>query len=340
MSDKSERPTIKAAQIGVGRWGRNIARTIRDEIPGIRLIRAVTSREDIGDLIGDECTRVADWRDLLNDDEVEAVFLAVPPSRHREMTSAFVESGIAVFVEKPLCRTDAEADDIAARWARAGNLHLRSNLVLRGAEVYRWLKDAIAAGDFGDIYAFDGDYLYGRLEKITEGWRKDVPDYSVMEGGGVHIIDLMLWLTGETPTQVTVTGNKIATRDTGFQYDDFMAATYRFSSGAVGRITANFGCVHPHHHVIRLFGTKATFIYDDQGPRLFRNRADGAQAEKLGLAPLPAGKGVLIPDFIKAIRTGEDPAPAAMRELDLIRVIAAADRAHAAGTPQPIRTET
>ncbi len=285
--------------------------------------------------------RVAESYDqILSAPDVDAVSIATFDHLHYDEVCRALDAGKHVFVEKPLCRTDAEADDIAARWARAGNLHLRSNLVLRGAEVYRWLKDAIAAGDFGDIYAFDGDYLYGRLEKITEGWRKDVPDYSVMEGGGVHIIDLMLWLTGETPTQVTVTGNKIATRDTGFQYDDFMAATFAFASGAVGRITANFGCVHPHHHVIRVFGTKATFIYDDQGPRLFRNRADGAQAEKLGLAPLPAGKGVLIPDFIKAIRTGEDPAPAAMRELDLIRVIAAADRAHAAGTPQPIRTET
>tara|TARA_R110000782_G_scaffold63315_1_gene129870 strand:- start:12995 stop:14002 length:1008 start_codon:yes stop_codon:yes gene_type:complete len=282
--------------------------------------------------------RVADnYQQILDDPQVDAVSIATFDHLHFDGVCRAFGAGKHVFVEKPLCRTAAEVDEIAARWDKAGRPHLRSNLVLRGAPVYGWLKNAIAAGEFGEIYAFDGDYLYGRLEKITEGWRKDVPDYSVMEGGGVHIIDLMLWLMGETPAAVFTLGSKIATQGTGFQYDDFMAATFTFASGAVGRITANFGCVHPHHHVIRLFGTKATFIYDDQGPRLFRSRTDGARAEKLDLAPLPGGKGVLIPDFIQAIQTGADPAPAAEREFDLIRVIAAADAAHRDGSPQTIR---
>jgi predicted dehydrogenase len=283
--------------------------------------------------------RVAEsYEQILADPDVDAVSLATYDHLHFDEVCRALDAGKHVFVEKPLCRTAAEVDAISSRWAKAGNLHLRSNLVLRGAAVYGWLKTAISGGEFGDIYAFDGDYLYGRLEKITEGWRRDVPDYSVMEGGGVHIIDLMLWLMDETPATAAAQGAKIATRGTGFQYDDFMAATFTFPSGAVGRITANFGCVHPHHHVVRVFGTKATFIYDDQGPRLFRSRADGAKAERIDLAPLPAGKGVLIPDFIQAIQTGADPAPAAEREFDLIRVIAAADKAHRDGSPQPIRT--
>lgn len=276
---------------------------------------------------------------ILADPAVDAVSIATFDHLHFDEVRRAFDAGKHVFVEKPLCRTEDEVDAIFACWEKAGRPHLRSNLVLRAAPVYRWLKDAVSAGEFGDLYAFDGDYLYGRLEKITEGWRKDVPDYSVMEGGGVHIIDLMLWLMGETPTDVAAQGSKIATRGTDFQYDDFMAATYRFSSGAVGRITANFGCVHPHHHVIRLFGTKATFIYDDQGPRLFRDRRDGAKAEALDLAPLPEGKGVLIPEFIDAIRTGADPGPAAAREFDLIRAVAAADAAQQSGHPQTITTE-
>ena len=45
------------------------------------------------------------------------------------------------------------------------------------------------------------DYLYGRLQKITDDWRSRVADYSVMLGGGVHMVDLMLWLTGQRPTR-------------------------------------------------------------------------------------------------------------------------------------------
>ena len=67
---------------------------------------------------------------------------------------------------------------------------------------------------------------------------------------------------------------------------------------------------------------------------------DGATAEALDLAPLPDGKGILIPGFIQAIRNGDDPTREAEREFDLIRVLAAADKAHADGAPQNIRPTT
>src|SRR5205807_9291260 len=118
----------------------------------------------------------------------------------------------------------------------------------------------------------DLDYLYGRLQKITEGWRKNIENYSVIEGGGVHLIDLMLWLTGERPSFVWAAGNRISTKDTAFRYGDYAAATLQSPSGLVARITANFGCVHPHQHTMRIFGTKETFVYDDAGPRLRSNR--------------------------------------------------------------------
>ena len=69
-----------------------------------------------------------------------------------------------------------------------------------------------------------------------------------MEGGGVHLLDLLLWITGERPTSVTAMGNRICTRGTAFRYDDYVAATLQAPSGLVSRVTANFGCVHRHHH--------------------------------------------------------------------------------------------
>ncbi|MEK9673585.1 MAG: Gfo/Idh/MocA family oxidoreductase [Rhodospirillaceae bacterium] len=271
---------------------------------------------------------------ILADPDVQIVSLASYDDHHFAEVGQAFSAGKHVFVEKPLCRTEPEVQSLKAAWEQAGRPHLRSNLVLRGAPVYRWLTDAVAAGEFGDVYAFDGDYLYGRMEKITEGWRKDVDDYSVMEGGGIHIIDLMLGFLGGLPDRVEATGNKVVTASTAYRYDDFAAATFHFPSGAIGRITANFGCVHPHHHIIRLYGTKATFIYDDRGPRVFRKRHDGAVAEPLSLAPLPEAKGVLIPDFAAAIEAGADPASAAEREFDLVRVVAAADRARLDRQPQ------
>ncbi len=263
---------------------------------------------------------------ILADPAVELVCLASFDDDHFGQALAALKAGKHVFVEKPLCRTADELRALAAARA-AKKLHLRSNLVLRAAPLWRWLSDAVKAGELGTLYAFDGDYLYGRLEKMTDGWRKDVPDYSVMQGGGVHLVDLMLGLAGERPASVSASSSRIAAAGTAFRYDDFHAAEWRFPSGLVGRVTANFGCVHRHQHVVRVFGTKATFIYDDQGARLHVSRDPAVQPKRIDLAAKPADKGVLLPDLVTAIAAGADPAPTARLEYALITACLAADAA-------------
>src|SRR5262249_6479297 len=148
--------------------------------------------------------------------------------------------------------------------------------------------------------------------------------YSVMQGGGVHIVDLMMWLCGQRPAVVTAAGNRIATRGTAVRYPDFVAATYQFESGLVGRITANFGCAHRHQHALRVFGTRATFLSDDQGARLHGSRDPDTLARRLELATLPSSKGALIPDFVKEILDGADGHARAQHELDLMTACMAA----------------
>jgi predicted dehydrogenase len=265
--------------------------------------------------------------EVLRDPDVDVVSIATYDDAHASPVVEALTAGKHVFVEKPLCRTADELDRIQRAWrARRGRSQLMSNLVLRGAPLYRWLKRRLAAGDFGDLFAFDGDYLYGRLDKITRGWRSKVPDYSVMEGGGVHLIDLLLWITGQRPRTVWAAGGRLATRETPFRYDDFAAATLTFDSGLVARITANFACVHGHQHVVRAFGTKRTLIYDDRGARLQSRRDPAPPARPLFPSPLPPHKGVLIPDFVRAIRSGEGCAAETRQIFDGLRVCLAADR--------------
>jgi len=298
-----------------------------------------TVAQDVRNRIGNGET-ASSLDTALNDPGVDIVSIASFDHMHADQVRRCLNTGKHVFVEKPLCRTADELAAIVSAWSNAGQPHLGSNLVLRNAELYRWLSGEIAAGTLGRIYAIDGDYLYGRLHKITEGWRKGVPDYSAMEGGGIHLIDLMLSMAGERPETVQCVGNHIASAGTDFRYDDFMAATFTFPSGLIGRITANFGCVHRHHHVLRVFGTEATFIYDDTGPRLHLTRDENAHAQKLDYDPLPASKGALIPAFIDAITTGADPRPAAEREFDLIRAVSAANAAHTNNTTNIIGYDT
>jgi predicted dehydrogenase len=269
----------------------------------------------------------AEYEQVLSDPEVDIVSIASFDSAHFGQTLAALEAGKHVFVEKPLCTALDELQAVKRAWSAAGQPVLASNLVLRGAPLYGWLREAATKGELGSIYSYDGDYLYGRIEKIVDGWRGGADSYSVMLGGGIHLVDLMLWITGERPVAVSAVGTNLATRETTFRYDDHIAATFRFSSGLVGRVTANFGCVHPHQHVVRVFGTEQTVLYDDQGPRLYWSRDPETAPTPLDLATLPQSKGALIRDFVQAVVEKRDAAAATQHELDVIAVCVAADDA-------------
>jgi predicted dehydrogenase len=264
------------------------------------------------------------------DEEIDIISIASYDHHHFEQVVAAIRAGKHVFVEKPLCRTLSEAREVKRALLESGT-KLSSNLVLRAAPFYGWLHDEARSGRLGRLYAFDGDYLYGRLHKITDGWRREVDDYSVVLGGSVHLVDLMIWIVGDRPVTVSAVGNRISTEHTSFHYDDFVAATFVFPSGLVGRITANFGSVHAHQHVVRVFGTEATVLYDDAGPRLHLSRDPSVPSKLLNLASLPTTKGELIPAFVQAILAGSDTVPSTQHELDVISVCASTDRALAEG---------
>ena len=276
---------------------------------------------------------------LLNDPELDLIALASYDHEHGRQVLDGLKAGKHVFCEKPLCSSEDELRAIRGALDARPDRHLACNLVLRAAPLYRWVRDAVLGGELGEVYAIDGEYLYGRVHKITDGWRGDDPNYSVFRGGGVHMMDLCMWITGQRPTNVAAIGNRISTRGTRFQHHDFVAATFGFDSGMVARVTANFGCVHRHHHVLRVYGTKGTFLYDDAGARLHRSRDPEQKAEAVALSPLPATKGDLIPDFVASILDGSSSDglhPKTAHELAVMSACLGADRALAQARPQTI----
>ena len=278
-----------------------------------------------------------DAKELLADPDIQVVSIASYDDAHAGQAIEALAAGKHVFVEKPLCQTRDQLQAVKQAWARhGGKVKLDSNLVLRAAPAYVWLKEKVAEGFFGWPFAFDGDYLYGRLHKITHGWRKDVANYSVMEGGGIHLLDLLLWISGERPARLTAVGNRICSRGTAFRYDDFVAVTMQCPSGLVARITANFGCVHRHQHVVRLFGTEATFLHDDAGPRFYQTRDPAVGPTPLLLPALPSSKGALIGPFVEAILTDRDMSAQTQLHFDVLSLCLACEEALRTGLPQEV----
>ncbi|MBF0494503.1 MAG: Gfo/Idh/MocA family oxidoreductase [Candidatus Omnitrophica bacterium] len=245
---------------------------------------------------------------ILEDAGIDAVCIASYDNYHYEQIMKALDNGKHVFVEKPLCLYKEEAVKIKRSLKEKPELRISSNLILRKCPRFQLLKNKIENGELGKIYLVEGDYNYGRLHKITEGWRGKIDFYSVVYGGAVHIIDLILWLTGETVTEVSAYGNNISSKGTIYKYNDVAVSILKFSNGSIGKVGSNYSCVYPHFHRLSVYGTKVTFENDLSEGRLFTSRDPKVQFRSID-APYPGvHKGELLKDFIEAILTGEKAA--------------------------------
>jgi len=249
-------------------------------------------------------TRAAD---ILNNPNINAVSIASFDNYHYEQIMCAVLNNKHVFVEKPLCLHVEEAKAIRKAFDEKPHLKLSSNLILRKCPRFIKVKEMIKNGVFGEVFSIEGDYNYGRLPKITEGWRGELDFYSVFYGGGVHMVDLLSWLLEDKVEEVAAFGNRIAAKGTRFKYNDFTSTLLKFSSGAIGKVSANFGCVYPHFHRLIIYGTEATFINEREFGILIKSRDANVVPTKIDL-PYPGyQKGDLIFDFVDSILRQKSP---------------------------------
>lgn len=127
----------------------------------------------------------ADYREMLAKERPQIV--SVSPrwiDCHRDMVVACAEHGCHVFVEKPLCATLAEADEMVAACDRA---HVKTAIShqTRYSPRIQVVKELIAAGKIGEVIE-----LRGRGKEDRRGGGEDL---MVL---GTHIMDLMRWFAG------------------------------------------------------------------------------------------------------------------------------------------------
>jgi predicted dehydrogenase len=216
--------------------------------------------------------------DILQDPLIDIVSIASYDNYHFEQIIKAIKYNKHIFTEKPLCLYEDEAKKIKKALQEKPSLKISSNLVLRTCPRFIRIKDAVRSGKMGRIFYIEGDYLWGRIHKLTDGWRKNMDFYSIVNGAAIHMIDLILWITGMKPQEIKAYGNRIATADSLLQHNSFAAILMRFEDGCIAKVTANGGCVHPHFHKLEIFGTKKTVIHNIEGAKWIENSNPDALA--------------------------------------------------------------
>ena len=278
--------------------------------------------------------KIVDTADeVLTDPSIDVVSIATYDDVHYQQVVKAIEHGKHVFVEKPLCLYEEDAREIRALLRRNPHLKLSSNLILRASPRFELVRKIFQEGKLGELFYVEADYNYGRLHKIVKGWRGALDFYSVVHGGGVHMVDLLLWITGDEVVEVAAYGNAIASKGTQFRCNDMVTSILKFKSGMAGKVAVNFGCVYPHFNALTLYGTCATFINGLRCGLLYTSRDPAVEPEKITVPYPGVEKGALIPNFINWILGKGDPV---VNEDDAFRTMSicfAIEKAHRQGGP-------
>ena len=299
--------TIRAGIIGLGVGERHLVSY--NATPGCEVVAICDFDGERLRRVGDRHSidqRFTDWKRITEHADIDVVSICTYDDCHaHQAVSAFLH-GKHVMVEKPVALHKHDAEAVVRAMEDSGRF-ITSNFILRQSPRFKALKAMIKAGDFGDLFYIEGDYIHQILKKITKGWRGNMDFYCVTYGGGIHLIDLMMWLMdGQKVVEVNGMGNKILTRNSSYPFPDTIVNLLKFEEGALAKTVTTFGPRRPQIHALNLYGSKLTFVNDVPDAKLFYG--DRASDEVAMTVPYPAyDKGDLLPEFIDAIREEREP---------------------------------
>ena len=212
-----------------------------------------------GHLAADYARRhgVPRWYDdadqLINDSEVDAVYIATPPDSHRGYAVRVAQAGKPVYVEKPMARTAPECEEMISACEDAG-VALFVAYYRRAMPRFITVRELLDSGRIGQLRSVSirNEQPAQMGETDDEGWRVD-PETS---GGGhfvdlgSHILDLLDWLLGP----VTHVAGIATNRGGRYRAEDLVTGAFSFGSGVAGVGVWNYDSSQ-HQDQVEIIGT-------------------------------------------------------------------------------------
>lgn len=215
---------------------------------------------------------VSDWQALVGDPEVDVVSITTPNHLHKPIALAALEAGKAVYCEKPLAATLADAKEMADAARASGRVTLVGFNYLKNP-IVGLAREIATSGEIGEIVAFRGIHAEDYMTDLASphSFRTDPKG-----GGGVlmdlgsHIVSLARYLVGpiEEVSAATETVHKTRPSADGprpVEVDDHGHVVARFANGAIGTITASW--VTPGRKMqldFELVGTRGSLVFTQE----------------------------------------------------------------------------
>lgn len=249
--------TVRVGLIGAGKIGRIHAKAY-GQLSEVRIIAVADIDERVGRALAAEygANYYRDYETLLQAD-LDAVSIGLPDRLHHQAAMAAAASGKHILLEKPMCASLAEAEEIIAA-CRAQGVKLMLAFRHRFHAEIQMAKRLIEEGQLGQMVlaldASSGGGSPGSGAWTPWYWDKDFAIGGILTSAGIHGIDRLRWLMGSDVEEVY---GYMGTFGHKGELEDNLVASLRFESGAIGSIVQNFNFFTlPGKYDLEVYGTE------------------------------------------------------------------------------------
>lgn len=188
------------------------------------------------------------YDEVLNDPEVQAIYIALPHHMHYDWTIRCAEAGKAILCEKPFTLNALEAQR-ALNEVRKHKVFFMEAFMYRCAPQTLKAKELVDSGAIGDILSINSEFSFNAGKE----WTNFRTDGALGGGGlmdvGVYPVSLARFLTGAEP-DVAHYAPKISEKG----YDEYGSGCLRFTNGTTAHVACGIHC-NMHNHTW-VYGTK------------------------------------------------------------------------------------
>lgn len=271
---------FSCAVIGFGEWGREIAAAI-DDIEELEL-SAICDNFPLmlrrAQRAHPQAARIADYREVLDNPDIVAVFIATATHEHKDLVLEALEAGKHVYCEAPLAHTIDDARAIARAGLAAEDQIFQAGVLYRTEPQYRSVFGFVRSGAIGRPTMTRSQWhqktSWRRSSSSSEraraiNWRLD-KDLSLGLIGeiGIQQIDVSSWILGERPSAVSGFGG-VMFWDDGRTVKDTIQAMIEYPGGENmmydATLVSGFDAAYD-----LLFGNDATIILRDGKAWMFK----------------------------------------------------------------------
>jgi UDP-N-acetyl-2-amino-2-deoxyglucuronate dehydrogenase len=206
---------------------------------------------------GKELKKHKDYRELINDVEIDAISVLTPSGLRPQIALAALEKGKHLVLEKPIALTSKDAELIAHK-SEKNNLKVQVCHQLRFLPHIQQLKQAVSTGCFGKLVHGAVSVRWNRNDNYYSlaKWRGTKSlDGGILINQCIHAIDILIWIMGPVTRVYGETGTFLRDIET----EDAGIGALRFKNGQLGLIEASV-CIYPEslEQTLSIFGENGT----------------------------------------------------------------------------------